>query len=210
MLPEPLATELREAPGRRGPGVSRGGQYRGRRRATSSRDDHRGRRAPRGSRRHRVRRARTCSRACSRRRIPGDHVPRSSRVLCLRARLAAVEQRRAARRRDLPRARSRCTTSRRAWPLDDRPDRGAADRVAHGRLRGRPLERAARVARPARASGLAHPALQRRRAADDARAGRARRASTATCSASTPSRTPRTGRSTDSKKPQVKRRIASC
>ena len=59
-------------------------------------------------------------------------------------------------------------------------------------------QRAARLARPAVAAGVAHPALQRRRAADDARPRRARRRRRPRAWASTPSPTPRTGRSTAS------------
>ena len=58
---------------------------------------------------------------------------------------------------------------------DHRPDGGVADRLPHRRLRGRSLERAAGLARLAGAAGLAHPPLQRRVTAGDARPGADRR-----------------------------------
>ena len=77
--------------------------------------------------------------------------------------------------------------------LGGRPDRSARGREPHRRLPRRPRVGAARLARPALATVLAHPALQRRRAAVPARPRRARRRRRRRSSASTSRRTRRTG-----------------
>ena len=87
---------------------------------------------------------------------------------------------------------------------DGRPDRGAAHRVADGRLRRRPLQRAARVARVPLPAGVAHPALQRGRAADHPRPRADRRGRRHGDRGVHRTEPGRTGRSTDSRKRQVK------
>ena len=170
--PEPLTTSYEKLQSLAWPGAERSAPYRGRRRADEQTDADDGRRAPRGSRRHRATSGRTCSRHAAPAH-PGDDVrrPRRARACGGCAVAATAGCSRAAIFLALVAAYHFAC----AWPLDRRPDRGAADRVAHRRLRGRAPQRAARVARPARAPGVAHPALQRRRAADDARPRRARR-----------------------------------
>ena len=197
VLPEPLAHELREAAGGLAGLAGRAvpcDDVRRRAPTTSRR-----RRAPRGPRRHRVRRPVPVPRHASGAASPAT-IYLVLAALCVLglgsqssnggllaaaivlALIAAYHFRRglAARRSTRPR---RCAVASRTVGFP----------VGHA-------SRAARVARAAQPPGVAHPALQRRRAAEHARPRRARRGRRPRDRRVHRAATPRTGRSTASTK----------